>query len=129
MLSMLLTRGTKYQHGRLTVSDSVTVRLFEGSLENKHKPGIPMGVSGRQSGLVSILSHSKTKNFSLPTSAASRHTTPLRGYFLSSRFICEATNHSSSRFCYEATGTKKLRTILSSINAAIISAFRLGLAI
>jgi len=46
----------------------------------------------------------KTKNFSLPTSAASQHTTPLRAYFLSSRFICEATNHSSSRFCYEATG-------------------------
>src|SRR5438105_11853583 len=46
----------------------------------------------------------KTENFTLPTSAASRHTTPLRGYFLSSRFICEATNHSSSRFCYEATG-------------------------
>src|SRR5437588_7305465 len=46
----------------------------------------------------------KTKTSSLPTSAASRHTTPLRGYFLSSRFICEATNHSSSRFCYEATG-------------------------
>ena len=46
----------------------------------------------------------KTKNFNLPTTAASRHTTPLRGYFLSSRFICEATNHSSSRFSYEATG-------------------------
>src|SRR5207237_5337721 len=51
----------------------------------------------------------KTKNLSLPTSAASRHTTPLRGYFLSSRFICEATNHSSSRFCYEATGEASLR--------------------
>ena len=50
----------------------------------------------------------KTKNSSLPTSAASRHTTPLRGYFLSSRFICEATNHSSSRFCYEATGGRGL---------------------
>src|SRR5205807_6836891 len=47
----------------------------------------------------------KTKNFSLPTRAASRHTTPLRGYFLSSSFICEATIHLSSRFYYEATGT------------------------
>src|SRR5207237_10703443 len=46
----------------------------------------------------------KTKTFSLPTTAASRHTTPLRGYFLSSRFICEATIHLSSRFYYEATG-------------------------
>src|SRR5439155_17937339 len=53
---------------------------------------------------IDLMKKAKTKNFSLPTSAASRHTTPLRGYFLSSRFICEATNHSSSRFCYEATG-------------------------
>src|SRR5436190_22002604 len=55
----------------------------------------------------------KTKNFSLPTTAASRHTTPLPGYFISSRFICEATIHLSSRFYYEATGdgaVKKSKT-------------------
>jgi len=46
----------------------------------------------------------KTKNLTLPTTPASRHTTPLRGQFLSSRFIYEATIHLSSRFYYEATG-------------------------
>src|SRR5207247_408241 len=50
------------------------------------------------------MKQAKNKNFNLPTTAASRHTTPLRGYFLSSRFICEATNQRSSRFYYEATG-------------------------
>src|SRR5205809_2616884 len=68
------------------------------------------------------MKQAKNKNFNLPTTAASRHTTPLRGYFLSSRFICEATNQRSSRFYYEATGCrvsslKKLVSLRRSLSA------------
>jgi len=55
----------------------------------------------------------KTENFNLPTTAASRHTSPLPGYFFSSRFICEATIHLSSRFYFEATGTDKINELIA----------------
>jgi len=63
-----------------------------------------------------MMKKNKTENFNLPTTAASRHTTPAPGYFLSSRFICEATIHLSSRFYYEATGHLRFQIANFSIS-------------